>query len=207
MSLRRIKMPNAGILEADGKLNKAGHHYLEQLQQVPAAVADLQDQMTALGLTGTGGVFLLATEEVDFEIDLVTVTGLMTFDDTIPQDTEGDEVLSGVYTTLSGTSRLKITVDLLIGGDAVSTQTVAVALFYNSGADAVCTSAVTAQANALHSVHMEHWIDSPGADRTVAVAVRMGGSSANAYLNGRSTGRFFGGTFRSMLRIDEYEAH
>lgn len=220
-TLRKIKYPNAGIFNADNSLNKAGHHYLEQLQLVPAAVADIQDQISAVGTIGalaglntldrahlaTGfGLIEIANVELDASTAIGTFTTTVPIDDTIPQSTEGDQALAGSYMVISGTSQLRVRFEGVVGTDAGGTREVVVALYQDAGADAIGAVFIELAASFFAPVSFEAWVPSPGAGVSTTFAVRIGPNAGTAYLNGTSGSRYLGGAIRSSLRLSEFEA-
>lgn len=221
-TLRKIKMPNAGIFDADNSLNKAGHHYLEQLQLVPAAVADIQDQISAVGTIGalaglnaldrphlaTGfGLIEIANVELDASTAIGTFTTTVPADDTIPQITEGDQALAGSYAAVSGTSQLRVRFEGVFGCDAGGSRNVAASLYQDAGTDAIGATFVQISAGFLVSASFEAWVASPGAGVSTTFAIRIGPNAGTAYLNGTTGSRYLGGALRSSLRLSEFESH
>lgn len=216
-SLRKVKMPNAGIFDADGTLNAAGHAFLEQLS---VAVASIQDQLNAAGTLGAlssldsidrphlasgFGSIIIADTEIASTTVLVTCATNIPSDDTIPQSSEGNQVLAGSYTPVSGSSLLRIHIEVALGKDGNPQTQVCAALFQDSGTDAVATAIATLNAGYTQSVCFDYWLSSPAAGMAIAFAVNVGAGANTAYVNGNGS-RFYGGSMRSFMRVTEYEA-
>lgn len=224
-ALRKIKMPNAGVFAEDGGFNKAGHHYFEQLQLVPQAVADIQDQLDALpsgtlgALSGldaldrphlaTGfGLIEIANTELAALTTLGTYSTAVPTDDTIPQVGEGDAAISGSYAPISSTSLLRVRFEGMVGCDAAGSRAVVLSLYQDAGTDAIASTAVLLSASFYAAIGFETWVASPGVGVATTFALRVGPSAGGAcYLNGNNSGRLFGGAVRSALRLTEFETH
>ncbi len=142
-----------------------------------------------------------------------TVTGavatgatLIPFDDTIPQNTEGDQYMSLAITPLSATSVLEIQVTINLttsrsGGDAV-----AVALFQDSTANALAAVAggMTNTTPLAGCVTFTYKMTS-GTTSATTFKVRAGQSNAGTLtFNGTGGARLFGGVMASSITITEY---
>lgn len=223
-ALRNIKMPNAGIFNEDGTLNKAGHHFLEQLQLIAPALADIQDQLDGLpggtlgALSGLDtldrphlaagfGLIEIANTELAALTTLGTYTTAVPADDTIPQVTEGDQALSGTYAPISATSQLRVRFEGTVGCDAGGARAVAISLYQGAGTDAIGSTYVEPSAGFLVAASFEVWVPSPGAGVATTFSLRVGPGTGTAYLNGTNTFRFLGGALRSSLRLSEFETH
>jgi hypothetical protein len=128
---------------------------------------------------------------------LTTITTVIPYDDTIPQNTEGDQILSLTVTPTSATSKLLIFVDVTAGSNSTS-RNVNVALFQDSTADAL---AATSDGN---SVHMLHTMTS-GTTSATTFKVRCGPSAAGTvYVNGTiAGGALYNGKCSTTLTILE----
>jgi hypothetical protein len=127
---------------------------------------------------------------------------ILPFDDTIPQQTEGDEYLTLAITPTDAANLL--IVDVVIFASVTATPWIIAALFKDAGADAV---AVAAAFNNLSTAGMtisfRHVMVAGGVAATT-FKVRVGPSSAaTVTVNGQSGGRIFGGVAASSLTITE----
>lgn len=215
-----VKMPREGLFDKDGKLTKAGHFYLTGIERVVEQLRPLIDQVSSVGAglgdlssldevsrseLATGfGIIPLQQSEVAATTAQAASAGTIPYDDSIPQVSEGTEVLTGTFTPLSGASQLEIRVELQVSSD--STAEVTAALFVDGGADAVAAAAIDVRtAAAAVRLNFTHWMASPGT-AAITLAVRAGGNSGNTYVNGVSTGRIGGGSLRSFIRVSEFLA-
>jgi hypothetical protein len=128
---------------------------------------------------------------------------IMPFDDTIPQNTEGDEVLTVSITPVSATSTLVIDVHLNLS--SASGQPVGAALFVDTTASAIAASALgVTNTTGMDQLHFRHTV-SAGSTSARTYKVRVGSSDAtDAKLNGDNTARLFGGVVISSITVTEY---
>jgi len=126
-------------------------------------------------------------------------------DDTIPQITEGTQVLSATITPTDANSLLRVRVILFCSALADGAA-MAAALFRDSTTNAI--NAVLANATgaaALQQMHMDHE-EAAGSTSATTFKVRFGpNTSGTAYLNGNSS-RFMGGVVQSSLVVEEIKA-
>jgi hypothetical protein len=144
-------------------------------------------------------------QTVSFETGaMATGTNTIPFDDTIPQQTEGDQYMSLSITPISATSRLII--DVVWIGTNSGLNHCGVALFQDAAANAVAAAAATwAAGSYFHTVSFRHIMTS-GAINTTTFKVRAGGNSAGTTtFNGAAGGRIFGGIMASSIVIREVQ--
>lgn len=130
-------------------------------------------------------------------------TTVIPLDDTIPQNTEGDQIFSQAITPSSVSSILVIDVYLTFGCD--QNITVSAGIFQDSSANALAASATNvAASNTMGNIHIKH-VMTAGTVSATTFKVRVGPSgSANVLLNGRAGTRIFGGVTNSGMMITEY---
>jgi hypothetical protein len=123
-------------------------------------------------------------------------------DDSIPQNTEGNQYLSRAITPTSASSTLII--DVVVNISHTASGTLTAALFQDSTANALaCSGIFTSDTGALKQVAFRH-IMTAGTTSSTTFNVRCGGSSAGTMtFNGASGGRIFGGVFSSSIAITE----
>ncbi|WP_133253035.1 hypothetical protein [Rhizobium wuzhouense] len=134
------------------------------------------------------------------------LTAAIPLDDTIPQSSEGTEILSVSITPKSTTNRLRARA-CLVGAVSSANKAIIAAIFSGASANALCARYVTAPtADFEHELNMEvEWV--PGVTTNQTITVRAGSSSGgNLSLNGNSGGRIFGGASRCTLIVEELEA-
>ena len=126
-------------------------------------------------------------------------------DNSIPQITEGTEILTASITPSTSTSKLEI--DIFASFGALSTR-VFVALFQDAIANALNVGGgLITNTGQLNSVSIKHIIASTGSTTARTFRVRAGPDAApNVWLNGDDTARMFGGASIAHLIVKEYLA-
>jgi hypothetical protein len=136
-----------------------------------------------------------------------TITAVIPSDDTIPQNTEGVEVLTVGYTPLESNSTLLISVSLAISASGESDVNVAL---FNGEIDAIAARIITvANANWQHECNFVGAY-APGSTSLQTISVRAGQGGGGAfgsamYINGGSD-RAFGGAVISSVDVWEIAA-
>lgn len=123
------------------------------------------------------------------------------FDNSIPQNTEGDQVMSLSITPTSATSKLKIDVVVNAGSD----NYLIAALFQDSTANALASGWSYGATNQSHNIKFTHYMGA-GTTSSTTFKVRIGGSSGGALFNGGDGGARFGGVSASSITITEIKA-
>ena len=131
-----------------------------------------------------------------------TGTTQIPFDDTIPQNTEGNEYITLAITPRSATSKLVIDVVLCTSVNALSSG--GIALFQDSTASALAAAYYTwAGTNYNVPLCLTHYMTS-GTTSSTTFRVRAGTNGANTLtLNGSAGGRIWGGVMASSITITE----
>ena len=128
----------------------------------------------------------------------------MPFDDTIPQNTEGNEVMTLAITPTSASSKLLINVDVCGSSDVQGNWTAA--LFRDSTANALTATQVKASnvtADQNDHCHLS-WVADSSSTSATTFKVRCGQHNAGAwYFNGENGSRLFGGVANSGITIME----
>lgn len=132
---------------------------------------------------------------------VATGTTTLPNDDTIPQSTEGDQYMTLSITPRSASSRLEV--DVCWNGSCSTVTYVTVALFRDSGADALASAFFSGNATDGQQVNFRYVMNSPGTSSTT-FKVRAGpNAAATVTFNGVSAGRKYGGTMASSIVIRE----
>lgn len=144
-----------------------------------------------------------AKNVVEFETGAVaTGTTLIPFDDTIPQNTEGDQYMSIDFVPTNVNDKLKITVVFNSANSASTQQTVA--LFQDSTANAL--AAVGDRGDSVDKGYTKtliHYMKA-GTTSLTTFKVRAGDSTGGTMtFNGVSGGRIYGGVMASSIRVEE----
>jgi hypothetical protein len=125
-------------------------------------------------------------------------------DDTIPQNTEGTQILSVTIPPKTTTNRLRCRVQ---GAGSMSvTGVITAAIFRNGSADAIAASthSIESASNIRPIISEVEYV--PGTTSTVTISVRVGPNTGTMRLNGSNGARFFGGAFRATLVVEEIAA-
>lgn len=133
---------------------------------------------------------------------VATGTTLIPADDTIPQNTEGNEYMTLAITPRSATSKLKI--EVVFFGSASVDTTLTAALFQDATANALAAASLhNATPLSMRTIHFTHYMTA-GTTSATTFKVRAGGHAANTTtFNGFSGGRAFGGVAASSITITE----
>lgn len=130
----------------------------------------------------------------------------MPADNTIPQSGEGTEVMTLAITPVSTTDKLKIDVVACVNNGTAGTDTVGVALFQDSTADALCAQGVQTQnADDTFVVSYTYYMTA-GTTSATTFKVRVGNTGGNADFNGDTSARFYGTAQNSSITITEIKA-
>lgn len=178
---------------------------------------------TPAGVLKTSGVYLLVHNGTNFTVLNPTmeagvvvdrayssyttnaaVTTVIPNDDTLPQNTEGAQILTASITPKMTTNRVRVRFS---GFGSLSTGGyVTAALFLNSDADAAqVTTMFCSTANAIQQLTLE-FEHVPGATSAQTYKLRIGPSVGTARMNGISSARYFGGAAAATLVIEEISA-
>lgn len=134
---------------------------------------------------------------------VATGSTAMPGDDTIPQNTEGDQYLSVAITPTSATNRLRIRV--IVWGSQSQQNHLVSGLFQDSVANALAACLRYNVVNARIHAPMEYsWEMVAGTTSATTFKVRVGASgAATTTINGESGARLLGGVFFSTIIIEE----
>lgn len=136
---------------------------------------------------------------------LATGTTLIPFDNTIPQNTEGDQYMSLTITPKSATSKLLINV-VFMGGHSVSSASIAVGLFQDSIANALAVGWNVISGIGFTNINYSYYMTS-GTTSSTTFKVRAGSNSAGTTsFNGYAGAAEYGGTLASSITITEIAA-
>lgn len=133
-----------------------------------------------------------------------TGTTLIPLDDTIPQNTEGDEYMTLAVVPRSATSKLVIEITFCATQNIAGANNIIVALFQDSTADALA-AAYESSSNQFEGVSLNFTHEMASATTSsTTFKVRAGlTSAATLTFNGVSAGRLFGGVMASSIMITE----
>lgn len=132
-----------------------------------------------------------------------TTTTTLPVDDTIPQITEGFEVMTQAITPISATNKLIIEV-VGFGSHSVAATAISFALFQDATSNALAAAATVATTSTGPAqVPLGHIMTS-GTTSSTTFRVRAGGNQAGTFtFNGNSSARLFGAITKSYIKITE----
>lgn len=138
---------------------------------------------------------------------VASLTTAMPIDDTIPQNTEGAEILSVAYAAKTTTNKLRLRFRGWGGQTSGSNKTAGFAIFGSDSTNAKAAGAQQLTSGSSFQFHLEVEI-TPGSTASRTYSVRIGTADGSAMnMNGIPTvGRLFGGVSRATLTIEEIRA-
>lgn len=139
---------------------------------------------------------------------VATGTTVMPWDDTIPQNTEGDEWMTRAITPNHASNRLLITVVLNLSNNTTAANHLTAALFQDTTAGALAAASAYKGGNNdnIIQVIFVHEM-AAGTTSSTTFKVRAGGNSASTTtFNGEAAGRMLGGVISSSITIQEIKA-
>lgn len=153
--------------------------------------------------TDPAGIGILVQEVHTNTSSKITCTTVIPTDDTIPQNTEGDQVLTLSITPESATNILEISFNTW----ALSSTLVVCssALFQDSTVNALSSTAQSISDTFANAHTFNHFMTA-GTTSSTTFKIRTGpAGTASIYINGNAAGRIFGGVSSTTLSIREYE--
>ena len=133
-----------------------------------------------------------------------SVTAVIPSDDTVPQVSEGTQVVSAALTAISASNLVLAAFDGTLGGGTGATYS-GVALFQDATANALASRSIVAlDTTDQRPVYFEH----PFVINTASAStlqVRAGVTGGTLYTNGSSAGRLFGGNQVCRLKLTEIQ--
>ena len=153
---------------------------------------------------GTGAVSVNGIVQIVNVTDGAVTTNAtaIPIDDTIPQNTEGGEVMTLAITPKHASNILKIEV-VGNGSTTDSSATMAFPLFQDSTAGALAVAGVVPFAARLENIKYTHYMTA-GTTSETTFKVRGGASAGTFTFNGTSSARKYGGVCSSSITITEY---
>lgn len=174
------------------------------------AQVDLTNGVTGALPTANGGtgvtVFDPVIQRVSTQTGAVaTGTTILPADDTIPQNTEGDQYMTLAVTPKNSSNILIIETIAYAAGNAAAAADMMMALFQDSTANALATAKNTYSTAGGVNIFVLRHIMSAGTTSATTFKIRIGiGVGGTTTFNGTGGARQFGGTFASGIMITEY---
>ncbi len=133
-----------------------------------------------------------------------TLSTAFVIDDTIPQNTEGDEITTVAITPTKVGNKLIIVMNAKLAHDNAGAATVGFALFKDSDANALGANCLQTDSGALGSLTLTHEFTVVSAT-SQTFKMRGGTNAGTGYSNGNAGGRFFGGVSIADITIFEVD--
>ena len=155
-------------------------------------------------LTTTPGVCVQRVEATPYTTYSSHTTAIPN-DNSIPQNTEGMEIITASITPKATTNRLVIRAFfplVLANGGNINA---AIALFQDSTANAIAVSSQTIGANEFISMALTHEM-AAGSISATTFKIRIGPDANTLLVNGNASNRLYGGIAAVRLSIEEYAA-
>jgi hypothetical protein len=170
----------------------------------PTLVTPILGAASATSLSVGGVTVKLPIQIVTTQVgSLATGTTLIPFDDTIPQNTEGDQYMTLAITPTNVNSTLEI--DVLWNGASSVTNYMAACLFQDSTASALAVSWSNLNTSNIPMFLSLKHLMTAGTLSATTFKVRVGAISAGTTtFNGFGGARYFGGVMASRITIKEY---
>lgn len=164
------------------------------------------------GYTGEGIVATITSGGGTFEQRVrSTLTAVSTYsssvtipvDNTIPQNTEGSEIMTVTITPTNASSVLRVKAHVNVA-NLSATGTVVLALFRDSTANAVCTAWQNFMTTfTVMQVNLDH-AESAGSTSSTTFKLRIGHNTGQTLtVNGYGGNNYFNGTLISSLEVEE----
>lgn len=133
-----------------------------------------------------------------------TGTGRIPNDDTVPQNTEGDEYLTCAITPTSASSTLVITATLATSCSAGATNNMALFQDSTAGALAAALGATSTAADWYMPITLAPYTMTAGTTSSTTFKLRASCNTGTMTVNGFGSGRVFGAIPKSSMVIYEY---
>jgi hypothetical protein len=171
------------------------------LQNIERAIESVAHAIRQDGLGSYAGAVVKMQGEGYSAV--ATTTGLIPFDDTIPQITEGGEFMSFEYTPRDAANTLFIEVVVWLSVSIASSNPTA-ALFKVGQSDALAANTVhQSVSTGRNNIKLMHEMLA-GQTTAITFKVRAGNdAAATTSFNGNSGTRVYGATTKSFIRVTE----
>jgi len=120
-------------------------------------------------------------------------------DDTVPLNTEGDQVLAATFRPSNIHSKINVYVNVIASGNNARAG---VTLFRDGGVNALAASSATLATDGTGVMPLS-FSQTAGTTNPITYKVRLGSATPNAVMNGISSGRKYGGVMASSITVTE----
>ena len=126
-------------------------------------------------------------------------------DNTIPQISEGTEILSVAITPKTITNRVRVQFQAFVETSSGPDQITA-ALFLNGGTNAISATNITTTTTGYGSAIVMTFEHVPGAITAQTYTIRIGAQTYTMHINGNASIRYYGGVSRATVTLEEFAA-
>lgn len=193
------KATDAAVVHNTGAENIAGVKTFASSPIVPAPTTEFQ--AATKGYVDAAGAAAIVQVVSTQSGSVATGSTTIPVDDTIPQNTEGDQYLSRTIVPTSATNKLMIDVSVNVSNSANFDPTT-VALFQDDTANALAVVSMASTQDTVNNIAMR-FVMVAGTTSSTNFKVRIGGASGSITFNGVSGARLFGGVSASSIVISE----
>lgn len=198
---RTLTIPDAditvvGIATTQTLTNKSMSGGANTFTNIPLTTA-----VTGVLPTANGGSRIAQVANTETGVYATGGTTQIPFDNTVPQQTEGDQYMTLSITPTNASSTLYVDVNFI--GSLSTADNLVVALFRDAAAGAIAAAAEANIVNGLQVITIKHKISAASTSAST-FKVRAGpGTSGTISFNGVSGGGLFGGVVPSNITITE----
>lgn len=167
------------------------------------AASDASTKLATTAFVNSTGRVVQTVEATPY----VTYTSTAVFipwDDTIPQNTEGLQILTVSITPKNVANRLRVEWDFM-GAASTSAGHISAALFQDSAANALAVRSGGGDSSQIYCLPGSYEA-AAGTTSATTFKLNFGVDTGTAYVNGNSSGRKFGGASAARLRVTELAA-
>ncbi len=196
----------AGTLDVTGNIDPTTYEttnggFLDEDDLSSDAADKIASQQSIKAYTDGSGIVQIVHVQ---DGDVATGTTVIPYDNTIPQNTEGDEYMTLAITPTSATNKLRI--DVVVHGEHSATAHHTAALFQDSVANALAVADNFNGGRPSIVPTFTHFMTAGTTSETI-FKVRAGGDTAGTFtFNGTTGGRRYGGVLASAITITEIKA-
>ena len=175
---------------------------------IPQITVDAKGRVTSMGTSALGSTGKVLQVVKSTTSSVITCGTTIPWDDTIPQITEGNEVLTVTITPLSATSTIYLKFDASGSASGAVTNSATAAIFRDSTANAIyATQLHFWSASNYGNKFVASYSEASGGTTARTYRIRIGADSPTIYINGNSSGgRRYGGVSIAQFEAWEVEA-
>lgn len=175
---------------------------------IPRITVDAKGRVTSMGTSALGSTGKVLQVVKSSTASVITCGTTIPWDDTIPQITEGNEVLTVSITPLSATSTIYLKFDASGSASGAVTNSAAAAIFKDSTANAIYATQLHFWNATNYGIKfVASYSEASGGTTARTYRIRIGADSPTIYINANNTGvRRYGGVSIAQFEAWEVEA-